>query len=431
MKAWAKFAWLFLLLLTIASQSSAQQPFYLKRGDRVLFYGDSITEQNRYASYTAFVESYVVTRFPRLHLNFTNAGWAGDLVGWGPGGTVDERLRRDVFPQRPTVMTIMVGMNDGYYDDFKPTTFKYYSDGYERLLKLLETKSPQLRITLLRPSPFDDLTGSGAWRLPPPPIQNGYNSVIVRYGEFVNELARRRGLTVADMNAPIVEILRKALSTDPALAQKIIPDRIHPAAAGHLLMANELLKAWHAPALVTSVELDAVTRSVVLAKNTRIKELKSGSQISWTQYDDGLPMPLDLQDSVVAMTVKLSDVIESLNQQLLKISGLRAPRYALRIDGEEVGSWTREQLAAGINLATVSTPMLKQSMAVHALTLQHNRIHFVRWREVQVPFTVGQQASMTVRTITALDALEAGLIKKQRALAQPRAHRYELIEKAN
>jgi hypothetical protein len=131
------------------------------------------------------------------------------------------------------------------------------------------------------------------------------------------------------------------------------------------------------------------------------------------------------------MTIKLSDVIESLNQQVLKVNGLQARRYALRIDGEEVGSWTKEELAAGINLATVSTPMLKQSLAVHALTLQHNRIHFVRWREVQVPFAAGQQSSMTVRSIAALDALEAGLIRKQRAFAQPRAHRYELIERAN
>ena len=90
MKAWARFAWLFLLSLTIASQASAQEAFYLKSGDRVLFYGDSITEQNPYASYTSFVESYIVTRFPRLRIDFTNAGWAGDMVGWGPGGTVDD-----------------------------------------------------------------------------------------------------------------------------------------------------------------------------------------------------------------------------------------------------------------------------------------------------------------------------------------------------
>ena len=35
------------------------------------------------------------------------------------------------------------------------------------------------------------------------------------------------------------------------LAAKMIPDRVHPGPAGHLLMAAALLKSWNAPATVT------------------------------------------------------------------------------------------------------------------------------------------------------------------------------------
>ena len=45
--------------------------------------------------------------------------------------------------------------------------------------------------------------------------------------------------------------LRRGQASDPALAQKIVPDRIHPGPAGHLLMAAALLTAWHAPAPAT------------------------------------------------------------------------------------------------------------------------------------------------------------------------------------
>jgi len=421
-----------LLLLAVAEETPGQQAaFYLQDGDRVLFYGDSITESNPYyAGYPVFVESFVVTRFPRLHIGFTNAGWAGDMVGWGPGGTVDERLRRDVFPNKPTVVSIMFGMNDGFYEEFKPASFKIYSVGYERLLALLKADSPRLRITLLQPSPFDDFTASGTWRLAPPPIKDGYNSVLVRYGEFVKDLARRHDLNIADMNAPLVAVLQKAITADPTLAQKIIPDRIHPAAAGHLVIAIELLKAWHASPLVSAVELDTSANRVVRTENTKVKELKSGAAISWTQYDEALPMPLDMKDPMVAFVVKLSDV-EGLNQQLLKVNGLRASSYALKIDGTEVGTWTSEQLAAGINLAFSPTPMLKQAMAVYALTLQHNRIHFVRGREVQIPLKAEQASPVTRRTVAALDTLEAELIRQQRATAQPQVRHYALIEKAN
>jgi lysophospholipase L1-like esterase len=359
-------------------------------------------------------------------VSFINSGWAGDWVVGGGGGKIDERLRRDVFTHRPTVMTIMVGMNDAGYQEFDPAFFKVYSEGYTRLLALVKQALPQLRLTLLEPSPFDDWTAGHAWRLAAPPIKGGYNATLVRYGQFVGELAREHRLNVADLNAPIADVLRKALASDPLLAQKIIPDRIHPAAAGHLLMATALLKSWNAPAIVTAVELDATDKRVVRLENTKISAFKTDDGISWTQNDEALPLPLDLKDPALMLVVRLSDIAESLDQQTLKVTHLSAPRYVLKIDGEEIGAWTKEQLAAGLNLALLPTPMLRQAMAVYDLTLRHNRMHFVRWREVQVQFDKDNLADLP-KTLNALDALEAELIKRQRAAAPSPAHRYELI----
>jgi lysophospholipase L1-like esterase len=81
--------------------------------------------------------------------------------------------------------------------------------------------------------------------------------VLVRYGEFVKELGREENLAVADLNGPVVAALEKANKLDAETAKKLIPDRVHPAPGGHLLMAEALLKAWHAPAMVTAVEIDA------------------------------------------------------------------------------------------------------------------------------------------------------------------------------
>ncbi|MGA9772319.1 MAG: SGNH/GDSL hydrolase family protein [Blastocatellia bacterium] len=418
-KRLSQLARLIFLLLLIVEQATG---FYIKDGDRVVFYGDSITEQNLY---TAFVETYILTRFPRLSVSFINSGWSGDWVVGGGGGKIDERLRRDVFAHKPTVMTVMVGMNDGTYQEFDPAYFKVYSEGYERMLTLLKDELPQLRITLLQPSPFDDWTDSHAWRLAPP-VKSGYNAVMARYGQFVAELAKERNLAVADMNALLVEVIRKAQTTDPALAQKIIPDRIHPAAAGHLLMAMSLLKSWDGPATVTAVELDAQSTRILSSENTKIAALSTGDKISWTQTDMSLPLPLDMKDAALALVVRLSDVVESLNQQPLKVKNLSAPRYSLKIDGEEIGIWTKEQLTAGINLAVLPTPMLKQAFRVHELTLLRNRIRFVRWREVQVPFDK-ENTIYAKKTLDALDALEADIIKRQHAAAAPRPHQYELI----
>ena len=72
--------------------------------------------------------------------------------------------------------------------------------------------------------------------------------------------------------------------------------------------------------------------------------------------------------------------------------GLAAGRYTLKIDGEPAGTFTAEQLAQGINLAELPTPMARQAAEVHALTLRHNNIHAARWRQIQVPLEKRQLA---------------------------------------
>src|ERR1700730_8299365 len=105
----------FLLCALTGVLAFAQNGFYLKSGDRVVFYGDSITDQRLY---TTFTETFVLTRFPSLEVAFTHSGWGGDRVTGGGGGPVDLRLQRDIFPYNPTVVTIMLGMNDGSYRPF-------------------------------------------------------------------------------------------------------------------------------------------------------------------------------------------------------------------------------------------------------------------------------------------------------------------------
>lgn len=420
MKFHALFRALPLLILSAAISSAQDKPFYLKEGDRVVFYGDSITDQRLY---TTFAESYVVTRFPRLQVNFTHSGWGGDRVSGGGGGPVDLRLKRDVLAYEPSVMTIMLGMNDGAYRAFDEGIFDQYRTGYEHIVKTVTEARPGLRLTLIQPSPFDDVTQA-------PRFEGGYNRVLVRYGDFVKDLAQREHATVADLNGPVVAALEKAKASNAELAAKIIPDRVHPGPAGHLLMAAELLKAWNAPARVTSVEIDGKGQAVVQTKATKIADLKpAAGGLSWTQLDDALPMPVDMKDAVTALAVQSSDLMQTLNQQTLKVTGLTGGKYALAIDDAPVGEFSGADLAQGVNLASLPTPMLKQAMDVHKLTLQHNDIHFRRWRQVQVPFAGSKPERVQAAVkelIAALDEEEAAVVQQQRAAARPVEHRYSL-----
>jgi hypothetical protein len=250
--------------------------------------------------------------------------------------------------------------------------------------------------------------------------------VLVRYGQFIKELAQKEKLDVADLNTSVVAALEKAKATDPETAKKIIQDRVHPGPGGHLLMAEALLKAWNAPALVTAVEIDAAKVQTVRAENTVVSDLKGSGGPTWTQEDKALPMPLNLKDPAMKLAIQSSDFFQALDWQPLKVTGLKGERFAIKIDGEAVGTFTRQQWEEGVNLAGLSTPMAKQAQAVHDLTVKHNNIHSTRWRELQVALAQ-QPLPHLPQAMEALDNLEADLVAQQRQAAQPKTHQYELL----
>lgn len=407
-----------ILCFVCSSHLVAQSDFYLKDGDTVVFYGDSITDQRLY---TTFTEAYVVTRFPKLNVRFVHSGWSGDRVDGGVGGPIDTRLARDVLAYHPTVVTLMLGMNDAGYRLFDDPLFKSYRVGYEHIVKALKTAAPKVRLTAIQPSPYDDVTR-------PPLFEGGYNNVLISYGKFVRELAMREGLLCADLNTSVVAALRTAYQADPALAQKLIPDRVHPSAPIHLLMAEALLKAWNAPAVVSDVEIDASSPLARKTVNTSISELSNDGGIAWTQVDNSLPMPIETfpSDELLQLALRSSDFMDALNRETLAVTGLSPGKYALKIDGQTIATHSADQWSAGVDLCQANTPMSKQAVDVLQLIYRHNNLHWARWHMIQTSFETEQPPSMD-RAMAALDALDSEVAAMARTKAQPKPHHYELV----
>lgn len=400
-------------------------PFFLKDGDRVVFYGDSITDQRLY---TTYIESYCRSRFPKKNLTFIHSGWGGDRVTGGGGGPIDLRLKRDVLVYKPTVVTICLGMNDASYRAFDQNIYNTYVKGYRHIIETLQKELPGVRITLLTAPAYDDVTRTAGF-------PGGYNSTLVTYGEAVRQLGAEYGLPVADTNAPLIAALNRAQTADAPVAAKIIPDRVHPLQGGHLVMAAAVLKAWNAPATVADIEIDAATGKVVKQDNSKISGLKvQGDAISFTHLDGALPWPFDRdpeRNPDTKLTLAVTDIEAHFNRYLLKVTGLKAARYQVKVDGKAVGILDASALAEGINLATVpGLPTNQQAALVLGLVRKHNDIHFRRWRQVQlankrnglddVPADVQQQ-------LDGLDAEEANTLKELTPVLQPTPHRVELI----
>lgn len=387
---------------------AAQNSFALHEGDRVVFYGDSITEQRLY---TTYVEAYTATRFPTMDVRFYNAGWSGDSTWGGGGGAPDQRVARDVKPYRPTVVTIMLGMNDGGYVPYDARIFGIWQEWYGKLLGYLKSDVPDARITLIQTSPFDDFAHKPC---------AGYNDVLVRFGTEVKNRADRSRLGFADFNRPLADVLKRAAKDDPKNGEKIVPDRIHPAPAGHLVMAEALLRSWHAPSLVSSVVLDATSKRIDDTQRATVTDFDG---LKWTQLDESLPFPLDTADATVSLVLRESDFVQALDRQLLTVRNLAKGSYRLSIDETNVGRFSSDQLSSGVNLAQLDTPMRKQAARVLDVATKRNDVAFLRWREIQIPF--GDSPS-GAKAVSALDDLLEDLRRQERNAAQPSSHRFAL-----
>lgn len=411
-----------LLLLLIAvllsspfavCQTTPGTPFALHDGDRVVLYGDSITAQRLY---TRFVEEFIVSRYPHLHISFYNAGVGGDTVDGGYAGDRDTRLKRDVYPHRPTVVTIMLGMNDGRYttDNFEKN-FAVYESGYRKLVGALKANIPGVRIFLICPSPYDEIAH--------PPAIAGYNSVMIRYCIFLRKFGREQNLPVIDFNAAVTGVLHAAVGVDKVAAGSLLPDRIHPSPYGHWVMAAALAQAWGVNPVVSRVVVDAARGVVAAQENTTITDFRNaGGTLSWTELDRALPLPLELNDSMIRFLLDVSN-IKSLDQQVLKITGLTAPRYELAINGTKVAAFSAGELAQGVNLALYSTPVEQAAKPIDWTADDRAKLSGTQF-DLQI---AKNPIADVAQAMQALDALDRQMIDEEYQAAQPKPHQFQLI----
>ncbi|MFL6227161.1 MAG: SGNH/GDSL hydrolase family protein [Pyrinomonadaceae bacterium] len=390
----------------VATRQSARRPpvarpadrFALRDGDRVVFYGDSITEQRLYTSY---VEHYVLTRYPERRVTFVNTGWGGDKVSGndcppcaGVGGLA--RLKRDVIDHRPTVVTLLFGMNDGNYQELDPATLKVYVDGLTAIIRQIKSQT-RARIYVLTPTVYDG-TRHTSWS-----HTDRYNEVLDRYSEAAQALAAREGLSVVDFHAATTDALSRAKAI--AADYTFLPDGVHPEADGQLVMAAELLRAWGAP--VAGAEVAAR----IIPGATGVSRLVVSAPLPWP--------PVQPSETLA----RAAPFVAELGRVRLKMGGTTDGSYSVGVDGSPAKTFNARELSDGINLAELSATAGAASSSLGALVRQRADLFFMRWRQIEVPFA-GKFTHAPV-AVSSLDALIADLNERERVLAQP--HEYHVV----
>lgn len=344
--------------------AEAQQVTPFEKGDRAVFLGNSITDGGHYHSY---IWLYYMTRFPYMDLTVCNAGIGGDTVK-----DMYERLEGDVLDKQPTVLMVTFGMNDtGYYEyngdnaaQFGEEKYKACYENFKKLeadLKLLSG----VRVVMVGGSPFDEKAKieSASFK--------GKNAVMDRVVAFQRRSAEENGWEFVDFSAPMTAINEREQVSNPSFTL-CGSDRIHPGNDGHMVMAYLFLKAQgFAGKAVAEIEVDAARRKAVKANNCKISKIKGDSrELSFQYHADALPYPMDTVTrgwGAVGKQARAADVVpfvEEMNREVLCVKGLSGT-YGVYIDDVEIGEWSAEELAAGVNMATIDrTPQYQQALEV-------------------------------------------------------------------
>ncbi|MGD0730726.1 MAG: SGNH/GDSL hydrolase family protein [Terracidiphilus sp.] len=401
-----------------ANATNAQtRQFALHDGDTVVFYGDSITAQRLY---TRFVEEFALTRYPALHFRFVNAGVPGDTAYGGYAGAVPQRVERDVAQFHPAMITVMLGMNDGGYVPESEKIDAVFQKGYRDLLDALHKAAPNAALTLITPTPYDEITHGTEFP--------GYSGTITKNAEDVLQIGAQlqssgdKTLLIADFHRPLTEALTRAKADFPQLAPLMIPDRIHPADAGHWSMAAALMSVWHVDPIVSSVTLNAAAVKITHTERTTITKLeKSAHGLTWTQLDEALPLPLDLNSAMTPVLLTVSNIAD-FDSEILRIESLEPGQYRLLIDAKPIAVFSREDLERGVNLALYKTPMLGQARGIdweEERRAALDEARFILSAEVKQTAT---SPAAEERLAQAQDELAATI----RTSATPKPHNFEL-----
>jgi lysophospholipase L1-like esterase len=346
------------LAATASMATASAADFFFKDGDVVVMIGDSITEQHLYSNY---VEMWSVTRFPKWKLTFRNVGIGGDRSVGG-----NSRFARDVLVHKPTAMTVDFGMNDGGYRPFGDDTFKPYMDGLQGMAD--QAKAAKIRTAWVTPQPLD--TGDpGATAL------TGYNQTLERFSAGVRTIADKNDGLFVDQFHPYLAVLDKVRGGGPKYERITGGDAVHPGPPGQALMAASILQGLSFPTLVSAVELDGTTGALVGEKNCKVEQIaKKDGGLVFTRLDNALPFFPGEAASILAF----APLLEDLNQYSLKVTGLAAGKYMVKLDGTPIGEYTAEQFATGVNLAAgvlAKGPIADQVKAVKAAVENKNRYH--------------------------------------------------------
>jgi lysophospholipase L1-like esterase len=347
---------------TVSADDAVEGPprFEFHDGDRIVLLGSTFIERLQSFGY---VEMSLTANCSK-DITFRNLGWSGDDV-WGTAravfGTQKDGFKRlvdDVQMAKPTVILVAYGANEA---NAGMSELPRFVSGLEQLLDRLEEVGA--RLVLIAP-PHRENIGRG---LPSP---EEYNESLRGYSAAIEKLAKKRHLPYVDLYNPISDS-KPNVNAIPKIRDRLTDDGMQFNPYGQWRLGPQIASTlgvvpskWQVNIDIDQVAYDAV--------GTTLSECDAKpDSVRFVSTDRSLPYSVPPRFSPRGAEMLTPHGV-------LKIIGLQAGKYGLRIDEAPAIMADHEQWASGVHINLGQyTPQVEQ---LRQAIIEKNSLFFHRYR---------------------------------------------------
>ncbi|MBD2752171.1 GDSL-type esterase/lipase family protein [Spirosoma validum] len=376
-------------------------PFELKNGDRVLFLGNSLFENDLQYGY---LELALTTRWPDRNVTYRNIGWSGDNVFGEARSYVTnpptpyELLIQQITNAKPTVVFLGYGGIEAQEGESGLAHFK-------RGLNQLLDKIDQLGAKTILISPVPVL-------LPPSDNVTQRNAMLETYASAIAQTASERKKRYVDVFKPILDVSKRAVITE---------NGIHLNETGYYYLATTLEKALGLAPRNGDITIDVAKNAVESTVPANLLPVdKANTDIHFVINEPYLPLPSPEQDGK-------SILVD--NGRKLMIKGLKKGFYSLTVDDDEVITASANQWGEGVNIR--QGPAFTHSAEMRQLIQKKNELFFFQYRPLNQTYIIGFRSYEQGRHKKGLEEqsfIITWLEGQIAALNQPKSATYHLTQ---
>jgi len=218
------------LVLGIATtMAQAGEGVSLKKGERIVFLGDSITQGGvGKTGYVTLIRQTLNEKHKDLGIEVIGAGISGNKVP-----DLQRRLAKDVLSRKPTLVFIYIGINDVWHGEKDPsrgTTPENFEAGLKDIIGKIQDAGA--RVVLCTPSVIGEKTDGS----------NSLDKKLDEYAGISRKVAVETKSQLCDLRKAFLAHLGKNNEANKA-SGVLTTDRVHLNAAGNRFVAETMLKS--------------------------------------------------------------------------------------------------------------------------------------------------------------------------------------------